>query len=111
MNMNLRRLSACCNHTNYWPGIYRAFPQKPSDPPGLIVDIDLDEMTHNPWMVCPRCRAHGLTEREMLLDAVLKAYNYLTARGYRVGVYATMDVGLIRRMILDFFAGLGLSGT
>jgi len=28
------------------------------------------------------------------------------AKAFRTGVYATMDVGLIRRMILDFFAGL-----
>ena len=27
------------------------------------------------------------------------------AKDFRVGVYATMDVGLIRRMILDFFSG------
>ena len=33
------------------------------------------------------------------------------AKGFRVGVYATMDVRAIRRMIEDFFSGLRLSGT
>ena len=33
------------------------------------------------------------------------------AKAFRTGVYATMDVGLIRRMIEDFFSGPGLSGT
>jgi nifR3 family TIM-barrel protein len=32
------------------------------------------------------------------------------AKAFRTGVYTTMDVGLIRRMIQDFFAGSGPSG-
>lgn len=88
-NLDLRRLSACCSHTNYWPGMFRAFPSAPAKPPTMGVDVCHDEIMHNPWMVCPRCRARGLTQREMLADNFLKAYAYLRARGYTVVLYCT----------------------
>jgi hypothetical protein len=88
-NLDLRRLSACCSHTNFWPGMFRAFPSEPARAPVTAVDISHDEIMHNPWMICPRCRARGLTQREMLADNFLKAYAYLRARGYTVVLYCT----------------------
>lgn len=92
--LNKNRLSDCCSHTDFW--LYRfgekgpgGFPKEPSDPPGQLVDFGLDEMFHNPWMVCPRCRARGLTEREMLMDTCMKAYRFAAKRGYKVSACAT----------------------
>jgi len=83
------RLSACCSHTDFWPNMLKAFPQEKCTVPGTFVCVGYDEIMHNPWMVCPRCRARGLSQREMLLDTFLKAYRYLTARGYGLALYAT----------------------
>ncbi len=88
-NLDLRRLSACCSHTNFWPGMLRAFPATPATAPVTAVDVGHDEIMHNPWMVCPRCRARGLTQREMLADNFLKAHAYLRARGYAVVLFCT----------------------
>ena len=87
--LNLMRLSACPSHTAFWPGMFKAFPQSPSDLPGQFVDVCYDEIMHNPFMVCARCRARGLSQREILLDAFMKAYNQIVPQGYGVSVYAT----------------------
>jgi hypothetical protein len=94
------RLSACASHPGFWPGMLKAFPQEKCTVPGTFVDVGYDEIDLNPWMVCARCRSRGLTGRELLSDALLKAYRYLTARGYGLSVFAT---SFKRNPAYDFF--------
>ncbi|MBI2190505.1 MAG: hypothetical protein HYU36_00805 [Planctomycetes bacterium] len=83
------RLSGCCSHPNFWMGMAAGWARLTEGWPGEMVDVGYDEILHNPYNVCARCRARGLSSREMLLDAYLKGYRYLRKRGFNVLVYST----------------------
>lgn len=87
--LNTSRLSGCCSHPAFWPGMVAGWERQMPGWEGESVDVGYDEILHNPFNVCVRCRSRGLSSREILLDAYLKGYNYLKKRGFRTQVCTT----------------------
>jgi hypothetical protein len=112
--LNLARLSGCCSHPDFWKGMAASWEREMQGWEGNIVDVGYDEIFHNPFDVCARCRARGISAQEMLLDAYMKAYRCLTKRGFQVSVLVTgfrqfkpfdMFVDIPRDSILVNYAG------
>lgn len=98
--LNPARLSACCSHPDFWQGMFRAWERLMEGWKGNLIDIGYDEIFHNPYNVCARCRSRGLTAREMLLDCYMKAYRHFREHGFGIHAYAT---GFGRRKAFDMY--------
>ncbi|MDP7249901.1 MAG: glycoside hydrolase family 20 zincin-like fold domain-containing protein [Planctomycetota bacterium] len=98
--LNPNRLSACPCHPDFFKRMTASWDRSMEGWEGEIIDIGYDEIFHNPFNVCARCRARGLTTREVLLDCYMKAYRYFKKRGFGINSYAT---GFRRYKPFDMF--------
>ena len=87
--LNPNRYSACPAHPDFWTKMTAYWDASMEGWEGEIVDINYDEIFHNPFNVCARCRSRGLTTREVLFDCYMKAYRYFKKRGFGISSCAT----------------------
>lgn len=99
-SLDITRLSGCPSHPDYWMRTMAYFEKNIEGWEGDFVDIGLDEMLDNPFNICPRCRSRGLTTKENIYDAYMKAYRFLKKRNMGVYAFAT---GFRRYEPFDFF--------
>jgi hypothetical protein len=99
-SLDITRLSGCPSHPDYWMRTMAHFEKNIVGWEGDFVDIGLDEMLDNPFNICPRCRSRGLTTKENIFDAYMKAYRFLKKRNMGVYAFAT---GFRRYEPFDFF--------
>lgn len=102
-SLNPARLSGCPSHPGFWKGMTAHYDRAIVGWEGHVVDVGYDEIFHNPFNACARCRSRGLTTSEVLLDAYLKAYRYLKKRNMRMNVYVT---GFRRFKPFDMFVDI-----
>lgn len=87
--LNPNRLSGCCSHPDYWKNTVNSWKNSMEGWKGEIVNIGYDEIFHNPFNVCARCRSRGISTEDILLDCYMKAYRYFLNRGFGIMAYAT----------------------
>jgi len=99
-SLDITRLSACPSHPDYWNRTIPILEKNIEGWEGDLVDLGLDEMLDNPFNICPRCRARGLSTKENIFDAYMKAYRFLKKRNMGVYAFAT---GFRRYEPFDFY--------